>query len=186
MTRLLLGNLISLCGAVFLGASCLAKEKRTAYFCLFAESVLLAAAQIVFRMPAGAVALTVSAGRNLLVAFDRFGRFEAILFSVLTAVCGILSDLTALGGIFETPVLFLNFLPVLAGVQLTVTSYAAKSLQGIRAGILANVFLWVVYSFYVLDFVSAVSNLAIFVVDITVLFDTAIRAKKALRDDQKK
>lgn len=177
--RLLLGNIVSLFGAVFLGASCFAKERRTVYLCLFAESLLLALAQLVFRMPAGAVALIVAAGRNLLVAFDRFGGWEAALFSVLTLVCGVLADTSAIAGAITDPRLFLNFLPVIAGVQLTVASYAAKSLRGVKYSILVNVFLWIVYSFYILDIVTALSNLAIFAVDLVALIDMKRREKRA-------
>ena len=179
MLRLLLGNLISLGGAVFLGASCLAKEKRTVYLCLFAESLLLAAAQLVFHMPAGAVALLVAAGRNLLVAFGRFGRWEAVLFSSLTLICGVLADLPAATGALADPRLFLNFLPVIAGVQLTIASYAAKSLRGVKYSILVNVLLWIVYSFYILDIVTALSNLAIFAIDLAALIDMTVRERKA-------
>lgn len=181
MLRLLLGNLISLGGAIALGASCFAKERRTVYFCLFTESLLLAVAQLVFSMPAGAVALLVAAGRNLLVAFDRFGRWEAVLFSLLTLVCGTLADLPAVVGVLTDPRLFLNFLPVLAGVQLTIASHAAKSLRGVKYSILLNVFLWIVYSFYILDLVTALSNVAIFAIDLAALADMRMRERKGAR-----
>ncbi len=182
MYRLLFGNLLSLFGAVFLGASCFAKEKRSVYLCLFAESLLLAAAQTVFSMPAGAVALLVAAGRNLLAAFNRFGEREAVLFSVLTLLFGCLADRSAIVGAFGDPRLLLHFLPVVAGVQLTLASSLCKSLRGIKRAVLFNIFLWIAYSFYILDVVTAFSDLAIFVIDLLALREQKRSEKKSVAD----
>lgn len=127
---------------------------------------MLAAAQAVFSKPIGVAVQLVAAGRNLLVARGRFGGREAALFSFLTLLFGLFADPALFRGDAHMPYLILNILPVLAGIQLTLTSCFCRTLRGARLGVLSNAVIWTVYSVYVRDLVTAVSGACILTLNV--------------------
>ena len=55
-------------------------------------------------------------------------------------------------------------------------------LRGIKGAVLFNIFLWIAYSFYILDVVTAFSDLAIFVIDLLALREQKRSEKKSVAD----
>lgn len=164
--RFLLGNMISLGAAAFLIASCLAHDRRRVYACLCGESLFLAVAQAVLGMPAGAAVQLIAVLRNALLAFSRFGRGEAIFFSLLTLVCGVAADLSALTALLGDVRFLLRLLPIAAGIQLTLGAYFSRTLRGAKLAVLCNAFLWLVYAIYASDVVTALSGACVLVLDL--------------------
>lgn len=113
-----------------------------------ADCALLAIAQVIFEAPAGAAALIIGAVRNILMLKNRFGFGMMLIFSSGAAVLGLLTNTKGLIG----------FIPVIATLVLTVGLYRFRSPRGAKLVIFLNLLLWSVYSVFISDLATAVSN----------------------------
>ena len=82
MSNIIIGNLLSLLGAIFLSASCIAKTKKGVVILQLFQCAFMAAAQIVFGKGAGAVSMAVAGVRNILIFFDE--SFGFLLLQIST------------------------------------------------------------------------------------------------------
>lgn len=171
--RIIIGNIISLVAALFLAASCLVKNKRGIFLCQFMECVLLAISSVFFGSLAGTTTLLLSAVRNLIVARERYTKQMMYIFLVLTIVAGILANSRGL----------LGLMPVIATVEYTICCYYITGIKAIRCSIFVNMAIWIVYSFLILDFSTAISDSIILIVDLAAIVKMH-RSEKALLSEE--
>ena len=145
---LLIGNIISFGAAVCMLWSTFSRSRRSIFLLQFFECALLAAANVFFGVYAGVFVLLLSAVRNLLVAKNLYTKPVMGLFLLLTVILSFLTNNRGL----------LGLLPMLATLQYTVCSLAVTSVKGTRLSIFVNTLFWVVYSFLIYDFSTAVSD----------------------------
>ena len=158
--NIILGNLISLAAACFMAASCLAKDNRRVFFYQFMECAILAVSSVVFGSLSGALTMALSAARKLITSRGRLTR-PLTLFFFLTAV---------VGGLMINTRGAVGLLPVIATAEYTICSYRIRSVKGTKYSIFVNVLFWVVYSFLILDFSTAISDSVILCIDGAAIF----------------
>ena len=152
---MIIGNILSFFAALFMVASCVVKRKQAVFFCQFLECALLAVASVFFGSLAGMTTLVLSAVRNLVVAKDRYTKPMMVAFVILTIVAGLLANTRGLVGL----------LPVLATVEYTICCHYIEGEMATKCRIFVNVLLWIVYSFLICDFSTAISDSIVLVVD---------------------
>ena len=168
MENIIIGNAISFLSAVCMALSCCSKDVKKVFGYQFLECVLLALASCFFGTYAAVVTLILCALRNIIIAAGKFTKPVMIIFTVAVAVCGFfVNNKGALG-----------LLPVLATVEYTICCYYVKSLKGTKVSILVNLLMWIIYSFIIFDFSTAVSDSIIAAVDITVVLKMMFREKE--------
>lgn len=170
---IVIGNIISFFAALFMIASCIVKGKRATFFCQFLECSLLAVASIFFGSFAGVTTLVLSAARNLVVAKDRYTKPLMYLFLVLTIVLGMLANTRG-------PI---GFLPVVATVEYTVCCHYITGEKATKCSIFANILIWVVYSFLISDFSTAISDSIVLVVDAVAIVRMSLRERAEKKRD---
>ena len=138
-----------------MAASCLAKDNRRVFFYQFMECAILAVSSVVFGSLSGAFTLALCAIRNLIVSRGKLTRPLMILFLLAAVAGGLLVNTRGAVGV----------LPVIATAQYTVCSYCIRSVKGTKYSIFVNVLFWVVYSFLILDFSTAISDSVILCID---------------------
>lgn len=148
MYRLLAVNMLSAVAAAFLCLSSLTQQRRTLFVCQLLECLFLMLAQLVLGQVAAALALAVSAVRNLLILWGHYGRPGMLVCVLLTGA------LTAV-----VPVEGVGWLPVLAALLLAVATCYVQGVTGLRLCLCVTLSLWVIYAFAVGDLSTGVSNL---------------------------
>ena len=147
-TALLIGNGISFAAAIMTILSSLAKDRWHIYIYQVAQCLLSAIASIFFNSYAGVVSLLVCAARNYLSAIDKLGKRETILCAAAVLVLGIAcNNRGAIGWIV-----------IAANVIYTIGSYAAKREKAIKANIVVNLTLWIVYEAFIFDIPSIIAD----------------------------
>ena len=169
MRSILIGNLISAAASVFLGLSCCVNDRRRAYFYQVLESALLVVSSVFFLAWVRLITQALAVERNLLVMKNRFTGRMTVLFSILAVGIGLAVNTEGL----------LGLMPIAATVQLTLCNYYCTSIRATKLGFLANVVLWGVYSFWILDFASGAAQVVIGVISLVSLRKLARRETTA-------
>lgn len=159
-TTVIIGNIISFIAALFMVASCLARSKRKIFFYQGLECFILAGSSAVLGSSAGTVTLLLCAVRNVFIAKNVFSKPIMWSFVLLTVIIG--GWVNALG--------LLGLIPIIATVQYTFCSHYITSVKGTKYSIFVNVLMWVVYSFMIFDFSTAISDVIILVIDSVDIF----------------
>ena len=149
VSNIIFGNMLSLVGAIFLSSSCIAKTKKGVVILQLFQCIFMAAAQIVFGKGAGAVSMSVAGVRNILIYFDRFGAFMALLLSAITLALGLYLNS---GGI-------IGLIPTAVGVFYTLTLYTAKDVYRLKIILCVLLYGWIVYSALIFDIFGMLSNM---------------------------
>lgn len=147
--RILIGNAVSFVATVFLFIGGIVKDRRGIYFFQFLECVFLIISQLVFFQVAGALSMAFSAARNHLASKDKFTAPSLIVIFIANALFGILLNTGGAVGL----------IPVFASLFLTVSAYFLHEPRAVRAAVMINLSMWIVYSFLIRDYVTAISNL---------------------------
>ena len=158
--KIIIGNLISLGAACFLAASCISQDNRRVFWYQCLESLLIAAASVFFGSYAAVITMSLSALRNYLVSRGKYTRNVMLTFVIVS---------TTLGLLFNTRG-WLGLMPVAATTEYAVCCYCIRGVLATKWSILINILLWVVYSFLILDFSTAISNSVMFFLDAAVIF----------------
>ena len=157
--NILLGNLISLVGSVFLCASCVAKTKRRVVLLQLCQCAVLTVAQIVFGKGAGAVSMSMAGVRNLIIASGHYNFVVMLVIFALTL---------GLGLHFNTAG-YLGLIPVGVGLMYTVALYFARSVRVLKIWLSVLLFCWIIYSAMIFDLFGTISNTAAEVLNIVTL-----------------
>jgi len=157
--NILIGNLISLVAACFLAASCISRNNRRvfAYQCM--ESLTVAVSSLFFASYAASVSMLLSALRNWLVSREKYTRPVMLFFLIIGVILGIAINVRG----------WLGLVPVIATAQYTLCCFYVKGVLTTKYSIAVNLLMWVVYSFLILDFSTAISNAIVLVLDIGVI-----------------
>ena len=150
------GNIISLAAAVFLSVSCVMKSRRGVFVMQFMNCALLAVASYFFGSYAAITTLVLCCVRNIFIMKDRFTRPVLAVIVVLVIVLGLMTNNRGLVGL----------MPVIATVEYTVCCHFIRDVRKTRVSILFNESIWIVYSFLVSDYSTALTDAAVIIVDI--------------------
>lgn len=148
MSRLLVANIISFVGALFLCLSCIAKTKRRVATYQFIQCGLLVFAQLAFGKGSGAVSMGAAFVRNVCIATGHYGIIPMILIASFTLIFGLRFNTYG----------FIGLMPVAVGIFYTVALYFSKGIKGTKIALSVLLLVWVIYSLLILDFFGVVSN----------------------------
>ncbi len=155
MTNLIIGNIISFVAAGFMAYSCCLNDHRKVFFYQAIECAMLCVASVFFGAWAGITTLALSATRNYLVSRDKFSHKLMVLFLVLVVVLGLLANNRGLIGL----------IPVVATVEYTVCCHYIKEIKAVKCSIFVNTFMWVFYSFAIMDFSTGFTDMTVLIID---------------------
>lgn len=150
-----IGNIISFIAAFFMVASCITRKRSNVFYLQFMQCMLLSVSSYFLGSYAGIVACVVSALRSLVVAKGYFSKQIMQLFLIVSLVLGVLVNNRG----------FLGLLPMIANVQFAVCCYMFTSVKGTKYSIWFNLILWIIYSFMILDFSTAICDCVVFIVN---------------------
>ncbi len=146
---LIIGNILSFFAALCLTLSSVVNKRKTVFVFQLCECLLLAAASVFFNSYAGMTSLVLCAIRNILVIKDCFKKRHMYIFLAATLILGVITNNRG----------FIGMMPVAATLQFTYCSYAFTSLLKTRLSIFFNTLIWVIYSFIIQDYVTAVVDM---------------------------
>ncbi|GAA6295465.1 hypothetical protein F220043C3_38990 [Enterocloster asparagiformis] len=154
-TNLIIGNSISFVAALFMAASCCVNDRHRVFLLQAVECALLCVASIFFGSWSGITTLALSATRNYLVSKDKFNQNLMVLFLVLVVVFGVWANNRGLIGL----------IPVVATVEYTICCHYVKEIKAVKCSIFVNTFLWVFYSFAIMDFSTGFTDATVLIID---------------------
>ena len=154
--NIVIGNIISFFSALCMILSCCSKDMKKVFAYQFGECFLLAIASCFFGTFSAVITLLLCAIRNIIVAYNKFTKPLMIIFVILVSLFGILVNNRGIIGL----------LPVIATIEYTICCYFITDLKGTKISILVNLLIWVVYSFIILDFSTAILDSVIAIIDI--------------------
>ena len=157
--NILIGNLISLVAACFLAASCISRNNRRVFAFQCMESLTVAVSSLFFASYAASVSMLLSALRNWLVSREKYTRPVMLFFLIVGVILGIAINVRG----------WLGLVPVIATAQYTLCCFYVKGVLTTKYSIAVNLLMWVVYSFLILDFSTAISNAVVLILDIGVI-----------------
>ena len=166
--NIIIGNIISFFSALCMILSCCSKDMKKVFVYQFGECFLLAIASCFFGTFSAVITLLLCAVRNIIVAYKKFTKPLMIIFVILVLVFGILVNNRGVIGL----------LPVIATIEYTICCYSVTDLKGTKISILINLLIWIVYSFIILDFSTAILDSVIAIIDIIAIIKL-VKEKKA-------
>ena len=172
MNNILIGNIISFTGAVFLAVSCVVKSRKQIFVLQFLNCAVLAVASYFFNAYATITTLIICCIRNIFIMRDKFTKPVLAFIIVSVVILGLLSNNRGLIGL----------MPVAATVEYTTCCYFIRDVRKTRVSILINEIIWVTYSLLVSDFSTAISDSAVIVVDIMSILKS--RSKKQVLSER--
>ncbi len=149
MTRIILGNLLSLSSAVMLCLSSLTRDKRKCYLYQAIECVILLIAQAVFGKASAVIVMFIALLRNILIYYRFYNASYVAIVFIFTGI---------LGAAFNTDGI-IGLIPTIAAMIYSITAHLAKSFAAVKSALLLNLVAWVVYSFLIYDFASVLINI---------------------------
>ena len=156
MTRILLGNLLSLASSVMLWFSSSTQNKRRCYLYQAAECMILLMSQAAFGKPSAVIVMFIALLRNL---FIYFGVYNPSLLAIVFVFTGIL------GTAFNSDGL-VGLIPTITAMIYSISSYVAKSFVSVKGAMSVNLITWVIYSFLIYDFAAVVINFTALVLNL--------------------
>ena len=145
-TFLIIGNIISLFGAVFTVLSALSTTRRRIYGYQTIQCLILAFGSIFFESYSGVVTFLICTVRNFELARDTFSNKKFILCSALMVVLGAAVNTKGL----------LGLVPVIATLVYNIGCVKCRRELPIKTNMFINLALWSAYDFVILDLVSAI------------------------------
>lgn len=156
MSNILIGNIISFAAAIFLAVSCVVKSRKQIFILQFMNCAVLAVASYFFGSYAAITTLALCCIRNIFIMKDKFSVPVMTVILILVIACGVLTNNRGLIGL----------LPVIATVEYTICCHYITDVGKTRISILVNEAIWIIYSFLVLDFSTAITDIIVVTVDI--------------------
>ena len=157
--NILVGNLVSLVAACFLAASCISRNNRRVFTYQCLESLTVAVSSIFFAAYAASASMLLSALRNWLVSREKYAKPVMFFFLIAGVIIGTAINVRGV----------LGLVPVIATAQYTLCCFYIKGVLATKYSIAVNLLMWVVYSFLILDFSTAISNAVVLILDIGVI-----------------
>ena len=136
---MMIGNVLSVISVAFLILSCCVGDRRRVYQMQFAETAMCAASTAFFGAWSGLTTNAIALYRNYKNMNDAFSHTDMIVTSVLTVAAGLIVNVNGLIGL----------IPIIATLEITYTNFYLKDVLRIKAGLLLNVALWMIYFFLI-------------------------------------
>lgn len=146
--NLIIANCISLVAAVFTAKSSWARDRWHIYFYQVVQCLLLAVASFFFQSYAGIVSLLACALRNWFAARETLDGKRMLLCLLLVLIPGIALNNRG----------YVGRIVIGANAIYTVGMYLCKSEFAIKANMILNLSLWIVYEILIVDIPSAVAD----------------------------
>ncbi len=162
MSYIVIGNIISFIAAVFLAISCIVKDRKQIFILQFMNCAVLAVASYFFGSYAAISTLVLCCIRNIFIMRDRYTRPAMTVLVVLVIIAGLFTNNRGIIGL----------LPVVATVEYTMCCHFITDVGKTRISILVNELIWVVYSFFVMDISTALTDIIVIIVDIAAIKTT--------------
>ena len=159
MSNILIGNIVSFAAAVFLAVSCVVKDRKQVFILQFMNCAVLALASYFFGSYAAISTLALCCVRNVFITKDKFTRPVMTVIVILVIICGVLTNNRGIIGL----------MPVLATVEYTMCCYFITNIRKTKISILLNESIWLVFSFIVQDYATALTDVAVIIVDIVAI-----------------
>lgn len=156
MSNILIGNIVSFAAAAFLAVSCVVKDRKQVFILQFMNCAVLALASYFFGSYAAISTLALCCVRNVFITKDKFTRPVMTVIVILVIICGVLTNNRGIIGL----------MPVLATVE---CCYFITNIRKTKISILLNESIWLVYSFIVQDYATALTDVAVIIVDIVAI-----------------
>ena len=158
--NIIIGNIISFTAAVFLVVSCVMKSRKGVFIMQFMNCALLAVASYFFGSYAAITTLVLCCVRNIFIMKDRFTRPVMTVITILVIVFGVMTNNRGIIGL----------MPVFATVEYTMCCHFILDVRKTKISILFNESIWIVYSFLISDYSTALTYVAVIIVDILAIF----------------
>lgn len=154
--NILIGNIISLIAAVFLAVSCTVKTRNKVFIMQFMNCALLAVASYFFGSYAAITTLVLCCIRNIFILKDKFTKPVMAVIITLVFIFGFMANNRGIVGL----------MPVFATVEYTLCCHFIRDVKKTRISVLFNESIWLIYSFLVRDYSTAMTDIAVITVDI--------------------
>ena len=158
--RLLVANCFSLLATISLIISCVVSTRKRMFLFQAGQCVLLCVSQSVLGMYGGIVTTSLGAFRDTANAFDKMNPKKAYLLATVIGVVG-----TVFNFVGGKP--WYGLLPVAAAVFYSLGCQLFRKPNHLRINLMINLSFWVVYSFIIKDYITAMTN------GVTALIDLA-------------
>ena len=165
----MIGNVLSVISVAFLILSCCLNNRREVYRMQFAETAACAAATAFFGAWSGLTTNAIALYRNYKNIDDAFSGRDMIATSILTVTAGLLVNVNGPVGL----------IPILATLEITCTNYFLKDIVRIKAGLLLNITLWMIYFFMIGSIPAGLGQMVTLLMGICSLLQYGRRKKAA-------
>ncbi len=145
---IIIGNIISFIANIFTLLSGITNNRKMVFAFQFIHCTLLSLASFFLNSYSGVTILLICALRNGITALDIFSKNMMYLFSALTVIIGIISNNRG----------FIGLLPVIATLIFTISIYYSKTIVSVKLNLFFNGVLWVIYSLFIQDYPTALSD----------------------------
>lgn len=159
MNYIVIGNIISFIAAVFLAVSCVVKDRKQIFILQFLNCAVLAVASYFFGSYAAISTLALCCLRNIFIMRDKYTFPVMAVMVILVIAAGLLTNNRGVVGL----------LPVIATMEYTICCHFITDVGKTRVSILVNELIWIVYSFLVMDFSTAITDVIVIIVDIAAI-----------------
>ncbi len=149
--RLLVANCFSLAATLSLIISCVVSRRKQMFLFQAGQCALLCVTQGILGMYGGIVTTGLGALRDTANAFDKMNPKRAVAMATVIGVAG-----TALNFIGGKP--WYGLLPVVAAVIYSLGCQLFRKPNLLRVNLMVNLSFWVVYSFIIKDYITALTN----------------------------
>ena len=164
---LIIGNCISLIAAIFTAKSAYDKDRWNIYIDQVIQCALLAIASIFFNSYAGIVTLVICAVRNLLLAYDKFGKKSLIVSLILLLALGFYLNNRG----------YIGIIVIMANVIYTLGCYLAKRELTMKINIALDMIMWMIYEVLIIDIPSLVADSVTLVLAIIAIYKCVKKAE---------
>lgn len=153
MTYLIVGNILSFIGVVFLAlSSVVADKKRTIFYQIF-DCFFATVSNIVLGGFSGAMVCLAALIRNALVYFDKNNRLLMVIIAIAMTIGGALVNQHGIIG----------WLPIIASIQYTLwLGWGFTSNKSVKLALAINLAIWAVYDAVIMAFPALTADLIIF------------------------
>ncbi len=172
--RLLIANGFSLLATISLIISCVVSTRKRMFLFQAGQCALLCVTQAILGMYGGIVTTALGAVRDSANAFDKMNPRRAYLMAGVIGVAG--TVLNFAGG---KP--WYGLLPVVAAVFYSIGCQIFRKPNLLRINLMVNLTFWVIYSFIIKDYITALTNGFTAIVDLLAFFVILIQENRAKR-----
>lgn len=154
MTYLIIGNILSSIGVVFLTISSVVQDKRSTVFYQIFDCFFCTLSNIALGGFSGAVVTLAALIRNVLVYFGKNTHLTTVIIASIMTIIGALVNQHG----------FIGWLPIIASIQYTLwLGWGFTSNKSIKLALAINLIIWIIYDWIIMAFPAMTADLIILV-----------------------